>query len=80
MCLLLFRYDGQRAQIHKFDDGSVRIFSRNGDEMTTKFPDLVHIIQESCKTSAESFIIDAEVFPGLSSVVVFSFFLCFGKD
>ncbi|XP_021862658.2 DNA ligase 6 isoform X3 [Spinacia oleracea] len=56
-----FKYDGQRAQIHKFDDGSVRIFSRNGDEMTTKFPDLVHIIQESCKTSAESFIIDAEV-------------------
>ncbi|KMT18610.1 hypothetical protein BVRB_2g027400 [Beta vulgaris subsp. vulgaris] len=56
-----YKYDGQRAQIHKLDDGSVRIFSRNGDETTSKFPDLVQVIQESCKPCAESFIIDAEV-------------------
>ncbi|XP_021737417.1 DNA ligase 6-like isoform X2 [Chenopodium quinoa] len=56
-----YKYDGQRAQIHKLDNGSVRIFSRKGDETTSKFPDLVHIIQDLCKPSAESFIIDAEV-------------------
>ncbi|KAL2896308.1 DNA ligase 6 [Bienertia sinuspersici] len=55
------RYDGQRAQIHKLDDGSVHIFSRNGDETTSRFPDLVHTIQEACKPSTASFIIDAEV-------------------
>ncbi|KAL9231305.1 hypothetical protein vseg_006547 [Gypsophila vaccaria] len=56
-----YKYDGQRAQIHKLDDGSVRIFSRNGDETTKRFPDVVHIIQESCKPSAVSFILDTEV-------------------
>ncbi|CAO2825368.1 unnamed protein product [Amaranthus hypochondriacus] len=56
-----YKYDGQRAQIHKLGDGSVRIFSRNGDETTSKFPDLVHIILELCNPCAESFIIDAEV-------------------
>uniref|UniRef100_A0A803M488 ATP-dependent DNA ligase family profile domain-containing protein n=1 Tax=Chenopodium quinoa TaxID=63459 RepID=A0A803M488_CHEQI len=56
-----YKYDGQRAQIHKLDNGSVRIFSRKGDETTSKFPDLVHIIQDLCKPSAKSFIIDAEV-------------------
>ncbi|GAB4832343.1 hypothetical protein Ancab_006359 [Ancistrocladus abbreviatus] len=56
-----YKYDGQRAQIHKLADGSVRIFSRNGDETTSRFPDVVHIIQDACKSSVGSFIIDAEV-------------------
>ncbi|XP_074284712.1 DNA ligase 6 isoform X2 [Silene latifolia] len=56
-----YKYDGQRAQIHKLDDGSVRIFSRNGDETSKRFPDVVHIIQELCKLSAVSFILDTEV-------------------
>lgn len=56
-----YKYDGQRAQIHRLADGSVRVFSRNGDETTSRFPDLVHIIQDLCKPSAVSFIIDAEV-------------------
>ncbi|XP_031253256.1 DNA ligase 6-like [Pistacia vera] len=57
----VLRYDGQRAQIHKSPDGTVRIFSRNGDETTARFPDLISIIKESCKPAAESFILDAEV-------------------
>ncbi|KAJ0042140.1 hypothetical protein Pint_18689 [Pistacia integerrima] len=56
-----YKYDGQRAQIHKSPDGTVRIFSRNGDETTARFPDLISIIKESCKPAAESFILDAEV-------------------
>ncbi|KAF9625607.1 hypothetical protein IFM89_024380 [Coptis chinensis] len=56
-----YKYDGQRAQIHKLDDGSVKVFSRNGDETTSRFPDLVNIIRESCKPGAISFIVDAEV-------------------
>lgn len=56
-----FRYDGQRAQIHKLSDGSIRVFSRNGDETTLKFPDLVDIIKEFCKPASMTFILDAEV-------------------
>lgn len=58
---VIFRYDGQRAQIHKLADGTVRVFSRNGDETTLKFPDLVDTINESCKPAAHTFILDAEV-------------------
>ncbi|CAN4079927.1 unnamed protein product [Withania somnifera] len=56
-----YKYDGQRAQIHKLADGSVRVFSRNGDETTSRFPDLVNIITESCGSRGATFILDAEV-------------------
>ena len=58
---MYYRYDGQRAQIHKLSDGTMRVFSRNGDETMSRFPDLVNTIQESCKPSATTFIVDAEV-------------------
>ena len=32
-----FKYDGQRAQIHALPDGSIRIYSRKLDDMTTKY-------------------------------------------
>lgn len=37
------------------------MFSRNGDESTSRFPDLINIIKESCKPDADTFILDAEV-------------------
>ena len=58
---LTFRYDGQRAQIHLLLDGTVRIFSRNGDETTSKFPDLVDVIKQFACPAAETFMLDAEV-------------------
>lgn len=56
-----YKYDGQRAQIHKALDGSVRIFSRQMKESTSRFPDLVNMIKELCKPEVSSFILDAEV-------------------
>lgn len=56
-----YKYDGQRAQIHKLVDGSVCIFSRNGDETSSRFPDLINIIKESSKPAAMTFVLDAEV-------------------
>ncbi|XP_047153019.1 DNA ligase 6 isoform X1 [Vigna umbellata] len=56
-----YKYDGQRAQIHKLVDGSIRVFSRNGDETTSRFPDLIDIIKESSKPVASTFVMDAEV-------------------
>ncbi|XP_077243975.1 DNA ligase 6-like isoform X2 [Tasmannia lanceolata] len=56
-----YKYDGQRAQIHKLIDGSIQVFSRSGEETTSRFPDLVNIIKEFCKPAAMTFILDAEV-------------------
>ncbi|KAI7749025.1 hypothetical protein M8C21_009931 [Ambrosia artemisiifolia] len=56
-----FKYDGQRAQVHKLADGSIHVFSRNGDETTSRFPDVISIINEVCKSDTMTFIIDAEV-------------------
>ncbi|KAK9066931.1 hypothetical protein SSX86_014255 [Deinandra increscens subsp. villosa] len=56
-----FKYDGQRAQVHKLADGSIRVFSRNGEETTSRFPDVIKIINEVCKSDTMTFIIDAEV-------------------
>ncbi|KAK4416448.1 DNA ligase 6 [Sesamum alatum] len=56
-----FKYDGQRAQIHRLPDGSVRVFSRNGDETTLRFPDLVDIVKDCCLHATDTFILDAEV-------------------
>ncbi|GER35611.1 DNA ligase [Striga asiatica] len=56
-----YKYDGQRAQIHRLPDGSIHVFSRNGDETTGKFPDVVDIVKESCAHGTDTFILDAEV-------------------
>ncbi|XP_062206534.1 DNA ligase 6 isoform X2 [Phragmites australis] len=56
-----YKYDGQRAQIHRSIDGSVRIFSRQMKESTARFPDLVNMIKELCSPEVSSFILDAEV-------------------
>ncbi|KAF0916844.1 hypothetical protein E2562_014593 [Oryza meyeriana var. granulata] len=55
-----YKYDGQRAQIHRSNDGSVQIFSRQMKESTSRFPDLVNMIKELCSIES-SFILDAEV-------------------
>jgi DNA ligase-1 len=36
-----YKYDGERAQIHKLEDGSMRIYSRNSENMSTKYPDIM---------------------------------------
>ncbi|KAF3779844.1 DNA ligase [Nymphaea thermarum] len=58
---MLAKYDGQRAQVHRLMDGSIKVFSRNGEETTSRFPDLVKIISESSKQAAETYILDGEV-------------------
>jgi len=58
---LEYKYDGERAQIHLLPDGSFKFFSRNAEDNTTKFPDLVSTMKGFCKPGVESFILDSEV-------------------
>lgn len=56
-----YKYDGERAQIHLLPNGDVRIYSRNSEDMSQRYPDLVSIIKEFSKTQEHtSLILDCE--------------------
>eukprot|EP00475_Leptophrys_vorax_P001696 TRINITY_DN10933_c0_g1_i5.p1 TRINITY_DN10933_c0_g1~~TRINITY_DN10933_c0_g1_i5.p1 ORF type:complete len:554 (-),score=158.12 TRINITY_DN10933_c0_g1_i5:43-1704(-) len=59
---LEFKYDGERAQIHVLPNGTVKIFSRNAEDNSSKFPDLFEPLKKSLEgTDVTSCIIDSEV-------------------
>lgn len=35
-----YKYDGERAQVHLLPDGTMRIYSRNGENMTERYPEI----------------------------------------
>ncbi|XP_060636598.2 DNA ligase 1 [Anolis sagrei] len=55
-----YKYDGERAQIHILENGEVHIYSRNQENNTTKYPDIVSRIPKVKKSTVESCILDAE--------------------
>jgi len=57
--IIEYKYDGARYQIHKGD--TVAIFNRKGKVVTSKFPDIVLMI--NAWEMKESFIIDTEIYP-----------------
>lgn len=56
-----FKYDGERAQIHCDENGVISIFSRNQENNTTKYPDIICRIEEFSKSGVKSYIIDSEI-------------------
>ncbi|XP_076807954.1 DNA ligase 1-like isoform X2 [Clavelina lepadiformis] len=55
-----FKYDGERAQIHVLENGQVNIYSRNQENNTSKYPDIIHRIPGMLKESVKSCVIDSE--------------------
>ncbi|XP_049603673.1 DNA ligase 1 [Syngnathus scovelli] len=55
-----YKYDGERAQIHVLESGEVRIFSRNQEDNTSKYPDIISRIPKVKKDSVVSCVLDAE--------------------
>ncbi|XP_058725051.1 DNA ligase 1-like [Vicia villosa] len=56
-----YKYDGERAQIHYMENGSVEIYSRNAQRNTEKFPDVVAAVSRLKKRTVSSFVIDCEL-------------------
>lgn len=57
-----WKYDGERAQIHLLENGEVRIYSRNQENNTSKYPDIISRFQSwiNPSTSVHSAILDSE--------------------
>ncbi|KAM9845384.1 DNA ligase 1 [Aulostomus maculatus] len=55
-----YKYDGERAQIHILESGEVRIFSRNQEDNTSKYPDIITRIPKVKKDSVVSCVLDSE--------------------
>ncbi|XP_063070014.1 DNA ligase 1 [Engraulis encrasicolus] len=55
-----YKYDGERAQIHILENGEVKIFSRNQEDNTTKYPDIIARIPKVKKGSVVSCVLDSE--------------------
>ncbi|EPX74361.1 DNA ligase [Schizosaccharomyces octosporus yFS286] len=55
-----FKYDGQRAQVHKSKTGEVKIFSRHLEEISERYPDVIESCQIAQKTNAD-YIIEGEL-------------------
>lgn len=57
-----YKYDGERAQIHMLSDGTVKVFSRNSENMTERYPDLIEAVSNFIKPGKDvkSLIVDSE--------------------
>ncbi|KAK0145671.1 DNA ligase 1 [Merluccius polli] len=55
-----YKYDGERAQIHILENGEVRVFSRNQEDNTSKYPDIIARIPKVKQGSVVSCVLDAE--------------------
>ncbi|MBU0459582.1 MAG: ATP-dependent DNA ligase [Nanoarchaeota archaeon] len=53
------KYDGERVQAHKDNNGKITLFSRRLENNTNQFPDLVKYLEK--QISAKTFIIEAEI-------------------
>ncbi len=57
-----WKYDGERAQIHVLEGGETRVYSRNSENNTTKYPDII------ARMPKVSSLLDLYIIPPLPSL------------
>merc|ERR1712223_1591232 len=55
-----WKYDGERAQIYLLENGKIQIFSRNQEDNTTKYPDIINRFEKCKLDGVKSCVIDSE--------------------
>ncbi|KAF7396537.1 hypothetical protein HZH66_007399 [Vespula vulgaris] len=55
-----WKYDGERAQIHLKDNGEISIYSRNQENNTSKYPDIIARFKNTRKDNVTNCILDCE--------------------
>ena len=55
-----WKYDGERAQVHLHEDGKVNIFSRNQEDNTSKYPDIISRLPKCLGKNVKSAVLDCE--------------------
>ena len=48
-----WKYDGERGQVHLLPDGSFRVFSRNSEDNTKKYPDIIDMFPQTIRYTKE---------------------------
>jgi len=56
-----YKYDGERAQIHIVDRNTIYVYSRNSENMTEKYPDVIQVVKDALTDDCTSGMIDSEV-------------------
>jgi DNA ligase-1 len=56
-----WKYDGERAQIHVVDRDNILVYSRNSENMTEKYPDVIQVVKDTLCDDVQSCIIDSEL-------------------
>lgn len=57
-----YKYDGERAQVHLLNNGEVRVYSRNSEDMSQRYPDIIDSVKGFLKEDqpTKSLILDCE--------------------
>ncbi|SCU99335.1 LAFA_0G23398g1_1 [Lachancea sp. 'fantastica'] len=55
-----YKYDGERAQVHLLPDGTMHIYSRNGENMTERYPEIKISDFIADKDATHTLILDCE--------------------
>ncbi|KAH7104784.1 DNA ligase I [Auriculariales sp. MPI-PUGE-AT-0066] len=55
-----YKYDGERAQVHMREDGKIFVYSRNSEDTSKKYPDLIEQLPRCISEKTKSFVFDAE--------------------
>ncbi|UKJ88803.2 DNA ligase 1 precursor [Theileria orientalis] len=58
-----YKYDGERVQLHLLNDRTIKLFSRNMENLCPKYPDVVANFTKCIKDDLKECIIDCEVVP-----------------